>query len=147
MSVAGFLLLFNNKSYEGKNITIKKINFFFSLILGSILGFTSGIVGIGGGIFLSPILFLLKAEKPKVIVTSASLFILINSISGVMGQLTKEIVLDEIVFYWPLFLTVLAGGLFGNYLNIKIFSNRILALLTSFLVIFVAIRMSFKIFF
>ena len=147
LSIAGFLLLFNNKSYEGKNITIKKINFFFSLILGSILGFTSGIVGIGGGIFLSPILFLLKAEKPKVIVTSASLFILINSISGVMGQLTKEIVLDEIVFYWPLFLTVLVGGLFGNYLNIKIFSNRILALLTSFLVIFVAIRMSFKIFF
>ena len=147
LSIAGFLLLINNKSYEDKNIIIKKINFFYSIILGSILGFVSGTVGIGGGIFLSPILFLLKAEKPKVIVTTASLFILINSISGVLGQLTKENVLNEIFFYWPLFLAVLVGGLFGNYLNLKIFSNRILALVTSFLVIFVAFRMAFKIFF
>ena len=57
------------------------------------LGFISGIVGIGGGIFLSPILFLLKAEKPKIIATTASLFILINSISGVLGQFTKENIL------------------------------------------------------
>ena len=147
LSIAGFLLLINNKSYEDKNIIIKKINFFYSIILGSILGFVSGTVGIGGGIFLSPNLFLLKAEKPKVIVTTASLFILINSISGVLGQLTKENVLNEIFFYWPLFLAVLVGGLFGNYLNLKIFSNRILALVTSFLVIFVAFRMAFKIFF
>tara|TARA_B100001063_G_C16607414_1_gene474000 strand:- start:85 stop:831 length:747 start_codon:yes stop_codon:yes gene_type:complete len=145
--ITGSLLLINNKSYDDKNIIIKKINFFFSLTIGSILGLISGIIGIGGGIFLSPILFLLKAEKPKVIVTTASLFILINSVSGILGQLTKEYVFNEVVFYWPLFLAVLFGGLFGNYLNIKIFSNRVLALFTSFLVIFVAIRMAFKIFF
>ena len=147
LSIAGFLLLINNKSYENKNITIKKINFFFSFIICSILGFISGIVGIGGGIFLSPILFLLSAEKPKIIVTTASLFILINSISGVFGQLTKENVLNEIILYWPLFFSVLIGGFFGNYLNLKFFSNRILALLTSLLVIFVSIRMALKIFF
>ena len=145
--ITGSLLLINNKSYDDKNIIIKKINFFFSLTIGSILGLISGIIGIGGGIFLSPILFLLKAEKPKVIVTTTSLFILINSVSGILGQLTKEYVFNEVVFYWPLFLAVLFGGLFGNYLNIKIFSNRVLALFTSFLVIFVAIRMAFKIFF
>ena len=147
LSIAGFLLLINNKSYENKNIIIKKINFFLSLIIGSILGFISGIVGIGGGIFLSPILFLLNAEKPKIIVTTASLFILINSISGVFGQLTKENILNEIIIYWPLFFSVLIGGFFGNYLNLKFFSNRILALLTSLLVIFVSIRMALKIFF
>ena len=147
LSIAGFLLLINNKSYENKNIIIKKINFFLSLIIGSILGLISGIVGIGGGIFLSPILFLLSAEKPKIIVTTASLFILINSISGVFGQLTKEDVLNEIILYWPLFLSVLIGGFFGNYLNLKFFSNRILVLLTSLLVIFVSIRMALKIFF
>ena len=147
LSIAGFLLLINNKSYENKNIIIKKINFFLSLIIGSVLGLISGIVGIGGGIFLSPILFLLSAEKPKIIVTTASLFILINSISGVFGQLTKENVLNEIILYWPLFLSVLIGGFFGNYLNLKFFSNRILALLTSLLVIFVSIRMALKIFF
>ena len=147
LSIAGLLLLVSNKSYEDKDIIVKKINFFLSLVIGSVLGLVSGIVGIGGGIFLSPILFLLRAEKPKIIVTTASLFILINSISGVLGQLTKENVLNEIIFYWPLFLAVLVGGLFGNYLNLNIFSNRVLAIATSFLVIFVAIRMAFKIFF
>ena len=146
LSIAGLLLLINNKSYEDENIIIKKLHLFVSILIGSILGLISGIIGIGGGIFLSPILFLLKADKPKNIVTTASLFILINSISGIFGQLTKENILNEIILYWPLFLTVLIGGLFGNYLNLKIFSNRILALITSLLVIFVAIRMAFKIF-
>ncbi len=146
LSIAGLLLLINNKSYEDKNIIIKKLHLFVSIIIGSVLGLISGIIGIGGGIFLSPILFLLKADKPKNIVTTASLFILINSISGVFGQLTKENILNEIILYWPLFLTVMIGGLFGNYLNLKIFSNRVLALITSLLVIFVAIRMAFKIF-
>ena len=147
LSIAGVLLLINNKSYEDKNIIIKKLNLFFSILVGSVLGFISGVVGIGGGIFLSPILFLLKADKPKNIVTTASLFILINSISGILGQFTKKTVLDEIQLYWPLFLAVLIGGLVGNYLNLKIFSNRILAIITSLLVIFVAIRMALKIFF
>ncbi len=147
LSVAGILLLIKNKSYEDKDIIIKKINLFISILIGSILGLISGVIGIGGGIFLSPILFLLKADKPKNIVTTASLFIFVNSMSGVFGQLTKQNVLNEIINYWPLFLTVLIGGLIGNFLNLKIFSNRILALVTSLLVIFVAIRMSFKIFF
>ena len=142
--IAGLLLLINNKSYEDKNIIIKKVNLFFSISIGSVLGFISGIVGIGGGIFLSPILFLLKADRPKNIATTASLFILINSISGILGQLTKETVLNEIFSYWSLFLAVLAGGLIGNFLNIKILSNRTLALITSLLVIFIAIRMGFR---
>ena len=146
LSIAGLLLLINNKSYEDKNLVTKKLNSFISILIGSILGLISGIVGIGGGIFLSPILFLLKADKPQTIVTTASLFILINSISGVLGHLSKENIVNEILLYWPLFLAVLIGGLFGNYLNLKIFSNRTLALMTSFLVIFVAFRMAFKIF-
>ena len=146
LSVAGILLLINNKSYVEKNITIKKLNSIFSVLVGSVIGLISGIVGIGGGIFLSPILFLLKADKPKIIVTTASLFILLNSISGILGQLTKQTVLSEITSYWPLFFCVFLGGLVGNYLNLKIFKSRILAIITSLLVIFVAIRMSVKLF-
>ena len=146
LTIAGFLLLINNKSYDEKILEIKKIHLFKSISIGSVLGLVSGVVGIGGGIFLSPILFLMKADKPKNIVTTASLFILINSLSGILGQFTKEIVLKEIIFYWPLFISVLVGGLFGNFLNLKIFSNRILALITSLLVIFVAIRMGIRIF-
>ena len=146
LSIAGILLLINNKSYENENLIIKKINFIYSLIIGSILGLVSGIVGIGGGIFLSPILFLLKAEKPKIISTTASLFILINSISGILGQFTKDKTFDELINYWPLFLSVLIGGLIGNYLNLKIFSNRILTILTSLLVIFVSVRIGIRLF-
>ena len=145
--VAGVLLLVNNKSYEEKNILIKKISIYKSLLIGSILGFISGIVGIGGGIFLSPILFLLKAAKPKVIVTTASLFILINSVSGIIGQFTKKIVMSEVISFWPLLISVFIGGLLGNYLNIKLLSSRVLAIITSLLVIFVATRMALKIFF
>ena len=146
LSIAGLLLLINNKSYEDQEVLERKINYFISLFIGSFLGLVSGVVGIGGGIFLSPILFLLRADKPKNIITTASLFILINSISGIFGQLTKDNILGEIINYWPLFCAVLLGGLFGNFLNLKIFSNRVLAILTSLLVIFVAIRMALKIF-
>jgi len=146
LSVAGFLLLINNKSYDDKYLIIKKINFLIAIFVGAILGLISGTVGIGGGIFLSPILFLLKAEKPRIIATTASLFILINSIFGILGQLTKELVFKEIINYWTLFLFVLIGGLIGNYINLKIFSNRVLAIITSFLVIFVAMRIGYKIF-
>ena len=146
LSFAGLLLLINNKSYDEKNLEIKKLHFSISLIVGSILGFISGVVGIGGGIFLSPILFLLKADKPKVISTTASIFILVNSISGVLGQLTKTNILNEIIVYLPLFFCVFVGGLIGNYLNLKVFSSRLLAIITSLLVIFVAIRMGVKIY-
>ena len=113
MTLAGFLLFFKFKSYDDKNETYKKIPKIFSIIIGGILGFISGVVGIGGGIFLSPILFLIKAGKPKHIVTAASIFILINSISGISGQLTKNLVLAEIENYWFLFLVVFIGGQMG----------------------------------
>jgi len=144
--VAGTLLLLKFKSYEDKQEDYRKISVINSILIGAILGFVSGIVGIGGGIFLSPILFLLRAGKPKHIVTTASLFILINSIFGIIGQLMKSAVLLEVQNYWYLFVVVLIGGQIGNYLNLKIFPTRLLALVTSFLVLFVAFRMGFRFF-
>ena len=146
LMMAGLLLLFKFKSYDDKEETYRKIPIIISILIGGILGFISGIVGIGGGIFLSPILFLLKVGKSKHIVTTASLFILINSLSGIFGQLTKSTVLNEIQNYWFLFLAVLIGGQIGNFLNLKIFPTRILALITAGLVLFVAARMAYKIF-
>jgi len=146
LTIAGILLLFKFKSYDDKKETYQKIPIIISILIGGILGFVSGVVGIGGGIFLSPILFLLKAGKPKHIVTTASLFILINSLSGIIGQLTKNSVLSEVQNYWLLLLTVLIGGQVGNFLNLKIFPTRILALVTAGLVLFVAIRMAYKLF-
>ena len=142
--IAGFFLLLESKSFNKDQITIRQISKIFSIIIGSAIGFVSGLVGIGGGIFLSPILFLLKAGYPKHITSTASLFILINSIFGVAGQLTKDIVLNEFFNYWPLFITVLIGGQIGSFLNIKFLSNKVLVIMTSFLVIFVAIRLGLR---
>ena len=146
LMAAGALLLLNFKSYDDKEKSYKKIPILISVLIGGTLGFTSGIVGIGGGIFLSPILFLIRAGRPKHIVTTASLFILINSVSGIIGQLTKNAVINEIPNYWYLLVAVLIGGQLGNFLNLKIFPTRILALVTAILVILVALRMGFKIF-
>ena len=144
---AGTLLLFNFKSYDDREKSYQKIPTLVSILIGAALGFISGAVGIGGGIFLSPILFLIRAGRPKHIVTSASLFILINSIFGIIGQLTKNVVLMEVLNYWYLLVAVLIGGQVGNFLNLKIFPTRILALVTALLVLFVTIRMGFRIFF
>ena len=144
LAVAGALLLLNFKSYDDKDTSYRKIPIPLSILIGGTLGFISGIVGIGGGIFLSPILFLIRASKPKYIVTAASLFILINSISGVIGQLTKNNVFIEVQNYWYLLAVVLVGGQLGNFLNLKIFPTRILALITAFLVLFVAVRMGMR---
>ena len=146
LTLAGTLLLINFKAYDDNESTYRNVPIFISIIIGAILGFVSGVVGVGGGIFLSPILFLINAAKPKHIVTAASLFIFINSISGVIGQLTKNIVLSDISNYWYLFLIVIIGGHIGNFLNLKIFPTRFLALITSILVLFVAVRIGIKLF-
>ena len=144
LAVAGLLLLFNFKSYGNHSKIYKSLPLFFSIPIGIILGFVSGIVGIGGGIFLSPILYLLKAANPNHITTTVSLFILINSIFGIFGQITKDIYLHEITNYLYLLIAVFVGGQIGNFLNIKIIPTRILALITSLLVIFVATRMGYN---
>ena len=142
--IAGIFLLIESNSFNDDQIKINSIPKIISLLIGSIIGFISGIIGIGGGIFLSPILFLMKAGYPKQIATTASLFILINSIFGVAGQLTKDVVFDEFLNFWPLFITVLIGGQIGNFLNIKFLSGKTLAIITSLLVMFVAIRMGLR---
>ena len=146
LAIAGTLLLLNFKSYNDNKKIFRKIPMIFSILIGGFLGLVSGIAGIGGGIFLSPILFLIRAAKPPQIITAASLFILINSISGIIGQLTKSEVLTEIQNYWYLLIAVLIGGQFGNILNLKILPAKFLALITAVLVIFISARIGFKLF-
>ena len=146
LSLAGVLLLLKSKSFDHSVEFYKKIPKIIAILIGGFIGFISGVVGIGGGIFLSPILLLVRADSAKNVATAASIFILINSISGLAGQFTKTSIINEIYNYWPLFILVLFGGQLGNFLNLKVFPNRMLVLVTSVLVLFVAIRMGLKLF-
>ena len=80
--------------------------------LGSAIGYLSGLVGIGGGIFLSPLQHLMRWAGARQIAATASLFILVNALAGLAGQLTKlgTAGLTAIVPFWPLFVAVAIGG-------------------------------------
>ena len=99
LTIAGLLLLLNFKAYDNKEGDYKNIPYGISIIIGGILGLISGIVGIGGGIFLSPILFILKIAKPKHIITATSLFILINSIFGIFKLNLFAFLLNIYIFF------------------------------------------------
>ena len=104
--------------------------------LGGGIGFLSGLIGIGGGIFLSPILHLLNWAEPKKISALASLFILVNSISGLAGQLTQTDGFDW-AFIAPLLIAVFAGGQVGSRLGARTFNPIYIKRVTA-LVIFIA---------
>lgn len=129
------------QSVNGKRSNIPK-NYppYLSYLLGSGIGLLSGMVGIGGGIFLAPILNHLKWDKPMVIAALASFFIFVNSISGLLGLALA----GSLQLLWPdivgLVLAVLLGGQLGVRLSIFTFSAKTIRLVTALLVLYVGIR-------
>jgi uncharacterized protein len=103
--------------------------------IGGAIGFLSGMVGIGGGIFLAPILNLMKWDTPKNIAATASFFILVNSISGLAGQLSKNPHLDW-AFVLPLMCAVLLGGQLGSRLTTFKFNQTLVRQVTAVVVFY-----------
>jgi uncharacterized protein len=139
--IAGGRMLIQYKRYNNNLDFYKDLPIWLGCITGAILGFLSGLVGIGGGIFLAPILYNLRAGPPKQIATTTSLFIFVNSIAGLIGQVQKNGMTDSLLEYWLLPFAVLIGGQLGNLMTIKFIPPRIVALLTALLVLFVSGRL------
>jgi len=115
-----------------------------SLIGGSI-GFLSGLVGIGGGIFLSPTLHLMHWDKAKVIAATASFFILVNSAAGITGQLQHVFINDlDFSLIGGLVISVFAGGQLGSRIGIVKFDPIILRRVTAVLILLVSLRILWK---
>ena len=115
--------------------------------IGACLGLVSGISGIGGGIFLAPILHLLKWGDAKEIAGACSLFILVNSTSGLVGQLMKldnTSLMGELLVYWPLFPAVLISGQIGSHLGATRLPKNWMKLLTALLILYVALRLLYR---
>ncbi len=115
-------------------------------VAGGALGFLAGVVGIGGGIFLAPLLYMLRWGTERAIAGSCAFFILVNSIAGLAGQLGK----DEgrggaaLTDHWLLFPAVLAGGLIGSILGSQRLDPKHVRLVTALLVLYVAVRLCLR---
>ena len=107
---------------------------------GGLIGFISGMVGIGGGIFLAPLLHLTKWDTPKKIAATASFFILVNSIAGLLGQYTNPEFFIEWKLTALLLITVLIGGQIGCRMSNKFLNAIQLKKATAILIAFVSIK-------
>ena len=137
--IAALFMFFQNYFKKNEVETPENASILKGSLLGGSIGFLSGMVGIGGGIFLSPVLNLMKWDTPKNIAATASFFILINSISGLAGQLTKNPHLDW-AFVLPLMVAVLLGGQLGSRLTTFKFNQTLVRQLTAVLVLYAGVN-------
>jgi uncharacterized membrane protein YfcA len=146
----GFTLLFAaitmwvSKKLISSDKKTNNVNLTKNASFGGIIGFISGMIGIGGGIFLAPLLHLTNWDTPKKIAATASVFILVNSIAGLVGQYSNP----DFVIDWNLtsilLITVFIGGQIGNRMSNNYFTPIQLKKATAILIAFVSIRILWK---
>jgi hypothetical protein len=141
---AGLVMWFQAPESKSASRDSWPILWLVGLPLGAAIGLLSGMVGIGGGIFLAPALHLLRLGDPKRIAATSSFFIMVNSIAGLVGQATKQgsaAHLAQLADYVWLGVAVLIGGQVGSRLSAEALSGRVVKRLTAVLVLYVAGRL------
>lgn len=121
--VSAFFLLIKKQKTNEETKEVKNF-WLMSAIFGTIIGFVSGIIGVGGGIFLTPLILMFGWTRVKNVSGISALFILLNSISGLLGHLSSIQKVDTNIFYWVG--AVIGGGFLGSYLGSKKFNNRVI---------------------
>lgn len=133
-----------SKKITSKNNVSHTMSFSKNASYGGLIGFISGMVGIGGGIFLAPLLHMIQWDSPKKIAATASVFILFNSISGILGQSFNP----NFSIHWNLtillLLAVLIGGFFGARIGNRYFSAIQLKRGTAILIAIISLRILVK---
>ena len=119
--------------------TVTKFSYFKNALFGGGIGFFSGMVGVGGGVFLAPLLHLTKWDSPKRIAATSSFFILVNSIAGLIGQFQNPDFTINIPLVICLIFAVFLGGQIGSKLSLKI-DPKLIKIITAILIGFVGFR-------
>ena len=138
------LVMWFNKKIVSKRVNTSHINLTKSSSYAGIIGFISGMVGIGGGIFLAPLLHLRQWDTPKRIAATASLFILLNSISGILGYSLNSGVSVDWNLTIMLIIVVLVGSFLGNKISKQFLTPIQIKRGTALLIAFVSIRILIK---
>ncbi len=108
------------------------------------LGYFAGLVGIGGGIFLAPLLHLMRWHEARAIAATASLFILVNSLFGLAGQMVKngpDLFGQALGAALPLLIAVIIGGQVGSLLAARLLPPQWIRWMTALLVLVVGVRL------
>jgi uncharacterized membrane protein YfcA len=119
---------------KGPNIAI-------ALVLGAIIGLLSGLVGVGGGIFLTPVLLLMNWSETKTAAGVSAMFILVNSIAGLAGSYATVIALPPAVWIWVA--AAVTGGLIGSTLGAKRFDSLTLRRVLAVVLLFAGVKLVF----
>lgn len=117
----------------------KQVKLWQGFIVGGVIGFFSGLIGIGGGIILSPVILLLHWGKMKEAAAVSALFIWVNSVSGLAGQLSSGLSLQTASFL--LVAIALIGGVFGGYYGSKKINNKTLRYILAFVLIIASVKL------
>ena len=135
--ISGILMLW---TVNANFLTGKRKNPMYNGFIGGGVGMLSGIVGIGGGIFLAPILYIQKWDRPKVIAGTTAVFILANSIAALLGILLNMKVSIDIDLLFHTGLAVALGSIIGSQLSLSKYNEKMVKTFTAILIIFVGIR-------
>ncbi len=120
---------------------IKEVKIWQGLSVGGSIGFFSGLIGIGGGIILSPIILIMKWGKIKEAAAVSALFIWVNSAAGMGGQLISGVRIDPQAFI--LVGIAVIGGFLGSYLGSRKFENKGLRYMLAFVLAIACIKLFF----
>ncbi|WP_162946422.1 sulfite exporter TauE/SafE family protein [Chitinophaga barathri] len=137
-------VLMGVKLVKEKQYTVKGQRGWQFTAVGGGIGFLSGITGIGGGIYLAPVLRLGRYDTPKHIAGLCSFFILVNSLAGLLGQWAKNAVVFRAEVTLPLLAAVIVGGQIGSRLSAAILKPRWVEVATAVLILYAGVRMLLK---
>jgi hypothetical protein len=124
-----------------ENDNTKQVKLWQGLIVGGIIGFFSGLIGIGGGIILTPVILLLHWGKMKEAAAVSALFIWVNSAAALVGQLSSGVSIEKGAFV--LVVIALVGGILGGYYGSKKINNQRLRFILAFVLIIACAKLFF----